>query len=441
MIKVGGDLDRARLRGAVSADEVISPTCDEFLVADPQEGFSARNFFIQTAKLAPFSDIVIYAEDGIYDRDILEVAKKVVSAQHDWRVRHYPDHEKAQFSTFLLLDRFQEVEEKCPGLVAIDGHGQMTGQVIDLFQRERFEMCDMSQASEISTNVWQGPTPEYLLRPGPCRFAHDGMFDLLIEASDVANMPDRRHLVQLEKQIGNGLLRLEIPSSGSVAPPSDDSGDIDDLVNTLRWVYYLANPDEPEHTTDVDGDIPMVSLQKKPRKILIHCPDGYTESSLFAIAYFMFSEGVPAHEAWLKLHCEKNRNFFAYPSDVIYLSSAQTRLLQESPKAPSLSLAHCPDPEWFKLCDGSLPSRILPYMYLGNLSHANNPQLLWALGIRRILSIGESVTWSDSDVAKFGPENILRITRVQDNGIDPLTQELNRCLEFIRESLYPGIEL
>ncbi|EDN06074.1 predicted protein [Histoplasma mississippiense (nom. inval.)] len=81
--------------------------------------------------------------------------------------------------------------------------------------------------------------------------------------------------------------------------------------------------------------------------------------------------------------------------------------------------------------DESLPSRILPYMYLGNLTHANNPELLRNLGIRRILSIGESVSWRPSETGKWDPENLMMINEVQDNGIDPLTQQFDRCLQFI----------
>jgi dual specificity MAP kinase phosphatase len=83
--------------------------------------------------------------------------------------------------------------------------------------------------------------------------------------------------------------------------------------------------------------------------------------------------------------------------------------------------------------DGSLPSRILPYLYLGNLHHANNPQLLTELGIKRVLSIGEPVSWSDAERAEWGPENLMYIDNVQDNGIDPLWEEIDRCLEFIGE--------
>lgn len=292
----------------------------------------------------------------------------------------------------------------------------------------------MSRASEISTNVWQGPTPDYLVRLGQCDSLQDDTFDLLVETSEIGNIPGPRLLAQVDKQLENGPQRLEFPASGSFITPPDGSRDVEDFVNTIRWIYYLANPDEPENPKDVDGDIAMATLAKKPRKILMHCPDGYTESSLLTIAYFMFAEGVPAHEAWIRLHCEKNRNFFAYPCDVTFLRSIQGRLLQESPAAQSLNLSYMLDPIWFKRCDGSLPSRVLPYMYLGNLNHANNPQMLWALGIRRILSIGEPVTWSEVEEDKFGAENKVLVTNVQDNGIDPLSQEFNQCLEFIRES-------
>ena len=305
-----------------------------------------------------------------------------------------------------------------------------------LVQWERFEMCDMTRASEISVNVWQGPTPDHLLRLGSRELSQDYMFDLLVETSEIASMPGPRVLAQVEKELENGPQRIDFPASGSFIAPSDGTRDVEDFVSMLRWIYYLAHPDEPENATDVDGDIAMATLPKRRRKILIHCPDGYTESSLLAIAYFMFAEGVPAHEAWLKLHCNKNRNFFAYPCDVTFLRSIQGHILQESPVVqslngnPSLML----DPAWFKRCDGSLPSRILPYMYLGNLNHANNPEMLWKLGIRRILSVGEPVTWCEVDENKFGTENKLLVTGVQDNGIDPLSQEFDQCLEFIRES-------
>jgi dual specificity MAP kinase phosphatase len=294
-------------------------------------------------------------------------------------------------------------------------------------------MCDMAKASEISNNVWLGPSPDVLLSPGE-NGQPEPEFDVLIEASDLASLPGPRVLQKVTQQLGSSSvqrLMVQFPSSGSIIPPSDHNRDVDDFVNTIRWIYYLANPEETDTETDTDGDVPMASSRKEPRKILIHCADGYTESSLLAVAYFMFAEGVPVHEAWLRLHREKGRNFFAYPSDVTLLRTIQLRLLQESPAAQGLNVFCISDPVWLDRMDGSLPSRILPYMYLGNLAHANNPQLLWALGIRRILSIGEPVTWDETELEQWGDENLMYIDQVQDNGIDPLTQEFDRCLSFI----------
>jgi dual specificity MAP kinase phosphatase len=70
-------------------------------------------------------------------------------------------------------------------------------------------------------------------------------------------------------------------------------------------------------------------------------------------------------------------------------------------------------------------------MYLGNLGHANNPELLRALGITQILSVGEIAMWREGDLEKWGKENVCVVQGVQDNGIDPLTEEFARCLEFI----------
>lgn len=306
-----------------------------------------------------------------------------------------------------------------------------------IVQWERLEMCEMSRASEFSPNVWQGPTPDFLLRPGSCDPTPGDKFDLLVETSDHASIPGPRYLARLNKQLNEGPQRLEFPSSGSILLPAGENREVDDLVNTIRWIYYLANPEGPPHQMDSDGDIHMTSHAKGSRRVLMHCPDGYTESSLLVIAYLMFAEGIPAHDAWLRLHRDKKRNFFAYPSDVTFLNNVEPRLLRESPATRSHHLTLSPVPAWFDHCDGSLPSRILPYMYLGNLAHANNPEMLWQLGIRRVLSIGESVTWDESEITKIGAENIMHITRVQDNGIDPLTQEFDRCLEFIRE--YPSV--
>jgi dual specificity MAP kinase phosphatase len=93
------------------------------------------------------------------------------------------------------------------------------------------------------------------------------------------------------------------------------------------------------------------------------------------------------------------------------------------------------EPPWFAGLDGSFPSRITDCMYLGNLTHANNPSLLKALGITQILSVGETAMWRDGELEEWGTDNVCLVQGVQDNGIDPLTNEFERCLDFIGKSL------
>ena len=74
-------------------------------------------------------------------------------------------------------------------------------------------------------------------------------------------------------------------------------------------------------------------------------------------------------------------------------------------------------------------------MYLGNLGHANNPSLLRELNIGQILSVGEPISWLREVVDSWPKDNLLFVDKVQDNGVDPLTEEFGRCLEFIGEFL------
>ena len=109
IVKLGGDLTKARIKGAVSPSEVISPS-SHFLMADPPEGFSVRNFQIQTAKLATLSDIVIYGEDGHSQSEMLALAEDFAMAQHEWRLKNDPAYERPAYNTFVLTSKFQMIK-------------------------------------------------------------------------------------------------------------------------------------------------------------------------------------------------------------------------------------------------------------------------------------------------------------------------------------------
>jgi dual specificity MAP kinase phosphatase len=256
--------------------------------------------------------------------------------------------------------------------------------------------------------------------------------------------------------------------------PTWSHTEVDGLLNLCKWIWDISHgsstvEDEMSSSAgtvlstasvDSDGDTIMSPVDSRPpMKILIHCPDGYTESSLLALTYTMYAHYLPVATAWISLHKDRGRNFFAYATDVALLTAIQPRILASSPsrkiESPAcdnpLKIDVPEDPEWLTKFDGSLPSRVLPYMYLGNLNHANNPGLLGELGIGRIVSVGERVSWADSNTSSSTSLNSLSevdkmsvnngfefvvVENVQDNGVDGLSVEFERCLEFIGRLLF-----
>ncbi|KAI1278668.1 hypothetical protein F5Y07DRAFT_66385 [Xylaria sp. FL0933] len=436
LVKADGNLCESRLKGAIAPQEFLRPGVEgDFIEMDPKEGFSVRNFHIQTAKTAATSDIIVYGHDT---QAVRMMGWKIASAQAKWREKHRGHAPKLpEYNTFICGAPFVEFEKKHGDVVAVSSSGVLTGAVLDFFYQERREMYAMTKATEISKNVWLGPTPE----PGN---EEEKQYDILIECSDLGRLNPAALQAIAERPYEAKCHDLDFPSSGSIPAPTWSHAQADGILDTCHWIWHLAHGTLPaDADTDLDGDVNMSDTfgipgrdDLRPRKILIHCADGYTESTMLAIAYFSYSTGRSVADAWLHLHTVMKRNFFAYPTDVSLLTSLAPRLLRESPVCINKDLSEITamvqnEPKWFASLDGSLPSRVLDYMYLGNLGHANNPDLLKALGITQILSVGETAMWRDGELEEWGPDNVLVIQGVQDNGIDPLTDEFEKCLEFI----------
>lgn len=328
---------------------------------------------------------------------------------------------------------FSEFEEIFPEIVTIDSKGMLTGKVVDFCHWERMEMRSMSKATEISKNVWLGPTADAQMGES------ESKWDVLIETCDLAAIPRLGILKGLLYTLDQSHepLFLEFPGSGSFSPMRWSKFDSDSLIHMCNWIYTVANGTLTEkESKDPDGDYQMSGTQRKPRRILIHCVDGYTETSLLALAYVMYCEVLSVPEAWVSLHTTKKRNFYAYERDLSFLRYAESDLLERAARnqgkeSPVRNPASTPP--WIYRMDGSLPSRILTYMYLGNLFHANNCGLLQALGIKRVLSIGEEVSWTKDERQSFGKDKVMLLRDLQDNGCDPLECQFRRCLEFIGE--------
>jgi dual specificity MAP kinase phosphatase len=110
IVKAGGDLSKARLKGAIAPDEVLAPTGNRDAVfhdMDPRDGFSVRNFQIQVAKMATLSDIIVYREDSTKEEELHAIAHKLAKAQKRYREKCIETGlQVEEYSTFVVSSMF-----------------------------------------------------------------------------------------------------------------------------------------------------------------------------------------------------------------------------------------------------------------------------------------------------------------------------------------------
>nr|CAG8550662.1 4254_t:CDS:2 [Entrophospora candida] len=395
-----------------------------FLKVADGEGINLRNFKIQVAKYATISDIIVYGEDGL-NENVLKVAKQVAWAQQILREQRSIG---INYETFVILDPFSVFEKDFLNVVAIDNKGIWRNK-INFPEQEREEMRILTAASEISPNVWLGNTQDVPisteLDPADSAISliddNPHHFCICIEAHDLGEMPDKETLQRLTEGLSTipksrpisikDIIHVDCMSSavGCNSTASYDSL-ITKLLDLCEFISEKANNDD--------------------RKILIHCADGYTETSLLALTYLMYNETLRLPQAYLRL--QKTRSFFVYPSDVTTLLNIEKRVLERKKVSQDerINIEISNKFSWFysSQFEGSFPSRILPFLYLGNLSHACNAGMLKALGITHVLSVGE-------DARLDGKEfDVLYLGNLYDDGIDSLWNHLDLCVNFIENA-------
>lgn len=502
LIKVGDvDNKHGSLVGSVTPEEILEKTQDNedtfepnFLFLDPDEGISLRNFYIQVAKWACISDIVVYSpnfncndDGGNVHKLVVELAKTIVDAQKNYRTQHPYIPE---FKTFLVDDNMDQVMDIAPHIVAVppskcnydEDELRLKNWDSNFLFHERVEMSMMSSASPIGgdegSSVWLGNTSDFETF---VEYYHRGEFEnnndavdydqknwaTFVECFDGAQLPSIDVLYQyikeastiLDKQIkGESCeknltpLSIQFPCSGALSLTCCSDDDFFAIVALCHLLYLRSNVTHKQNN--------------KKAGILLYCNDGYTETSLLALAYLIYSNGLSTPQAWIDLHVKYGRPFFCFPCDVVLLIALGPILRKFSPALIGLNEStntilsgeKCTagtdidndnnndnNESWFSKLDGSLPSRILPHMYLGSLIHAENPDLLVKLGIKRILSVGETLSWMNYESStNFGEgkiyENpysginqVMYMDNIQDDGVDALMDSLTSCLDFLDE--------
>ncbi|KAJ1032515.1 hypothetical protein NDA16_000538 [Ustilago loliicola] len=375
-------------------------------------------------------------------------------------------------------------------------------------------------------------------------------------ADDHATDPSERGPLYLE---ASRVVHLQIETSGAF--DNQKLQTVKEIVDACMWIHSHASGSDTS----------------RPRRVLLHCNDGYTETSVLALAYLMYARELSLPEAYLDLQLRADRSFFVYESDVVILETIDREFQQRRALAScqaaqkrqdasadarrsrhaaskslggslsgdkrsaelrrmSLSVAashnsarpvgnglvysaesgkrstlathspaemgggicrtSTPTPQkcrpnqadmidtveavdkhaWFDRSrfDGSFPSRILPFLYLGNLSHASNVGMLRELGITHLVSVGETALAPPASIsAKVNPTrkdqgrsryqkastkaalaedpltvpsctyqtqgiNVLNVRNVSDDGIDSLRGTMREAVQFIEAARLSG---
>ncbi|KAI9247910.1 hypothetical protein EDC94DRAFT_664412 [Helicostylum pulchrum] len=453
----------ARLIDSVLPHHVLD---QQGLFLNPADvSINLRNFQYQVARFAMVSDIVCYGK-GAH-----KVAKVLVEAQRksfDSRLKQLEGvtriagkravlhANRIKYKTIVIEDEFSVFEHMHPDLVWLDSNG-ITVTHQDFWQLENQEMKSMSKSTEITHGVWMGNTDDV-----PVSFLQQDLvenpnqFAICIEAHDLADMPLPSTLTLARERLNDTQVELIHIDVYATAVPQQ-SEEFDSFFQRLLGLLKF-----------------MQDQVELGRRVLIHCSDGYTETSLLGLCWVMFFQKVSLPEAYLYL--QQQRSFFVYALDLSALRKIEIGLrtqgdvLEPEPKRmkqvvqdessdecwdemeqqvmattskqgsiyKQLDLAPSVDElrsfPWFysDRFEGSFPSRILDFLYLGNLNHATNPEMLKALKVSHVVSVGEHAGLNQGDF------ELLYLDNLYDDGIDSIKTRLDQVLDFVESARLQG---
>lgn len=450
---------------------------------DPPIGVSSRNFDLQTSKWAMLSDVIVYCFNDDHqlvcedrkDCCCESLARLIVLAQ----LRMCIDHDTSHFKTSILLQpdlagltKRNLLASAIAGSKDQENHHPNLQEVTDwnsnYYYKEKLEILKMSAATPVTSDLWFGNVSDFnssksdkiafinnrnyydadntvvtLTKSSNESLVHSARCDwkIFISCHEGAEFPE-------VPATSDKNVLLHFPSSGSLRLGDVSLAHLKKLLKLCQWLYR------------------KVYLEHVPA--LIFCADGYTELSLLGGCFLIYSQGIPLDNALLRLHTEQKRPFFLFKNDYQLLEKLAPLLIEFSPasdpQSASSNFNHAESKiisvllrrelktdtlplECLKHSFGSLPSRILQYLYLGSLVHANNFELIEALGITRIVSVGEDIEWVEAlgYTVKASEPNyeilkvccpdmtieIMRINNLNDDGIGSINGTLHSALDFI----------
>ncbi|CAO3652123.1 unnamed protein product [Cunninghamella echinulata] len=323
----------------------ISSSPPQFKTLSKQEnqGIHLRQFKIQPYRYASISDIFIYGGNSSsngsnhHQQKLLDIAKKFAQAHYYLYHQRQLHHEKLRktggkraivnanqlvYRTFIITDGVDTFEKKYPELVWYSSNGMLMND-FSFLDRERIEMQKITSCTEITKNIWVGNTQDAPMSTDTDDLMGEddelqqqqnnddednpNQFSVCIECHDLADMPSPS-ILTLAKETLNELAPNELPSdiihldmysTASNIMTTEISHDqlnqfLSDFIHLLQFMEDL--------------------VQVYDRRILLHCSDGYTESSILALSWIMFHQKISLPEAYI--YFQEKRNFFIISTDV-----------------------------------------------------------------------------------------------------------------------------
>ncbi|CCH61680.1 hypothetical protein TBLA_0F01370 [Henningerozyma blattae CBS 6284] len=275
-------------------------------------------------------------------------------------------------------------------------------------------------------------------------------WDITIECT-VANQQEQNNSNILDSEFDETKSKLKFPGAGSFTLGGLNKTRIENILKYCQFLY-ISNMSN--------------------KKILVYCRDGYTESSFLIIAFLIFKYSLSLTRAILTLH-DLNRQLFLYPGDIQVLGHIEPILHDNSPlnqkqqlidinadnnlatklnieissnNFTEIFLTKLPS-NYARLMNikGPLPSKILPFLYLGSLHNIIYPDILRSLNITHLINIGSLPPWLNrtnkntnkqkytTSIESYEQYNIkiLCLHDLLDNGEMSITGYFDQLIEFI----------
>ncbi|KAI8981676.1 hypothetical protein BDF20DRAFT_834368 [Mycotypha africana] len=602
----------ARLVDSVLPEQLIHLDSEEFINNNPNSNSRAakrdisslinlRNFQNQIARFSTLCDLILYGHNANNLAVKMAHAQRKLFQQRADQLNHVAkvagkravlQANHIEYKIIVLEDtNFWIFEQSYPEYVLYNSDGILL-QKRDLYELESNEMREMSKASEITPNVWLGNTQDVPIVSTQDIVLSDATSNSIHIDHDSGIEQDHKNTTHDNSEGDDDIFQDTNPHKFTICIDAHDLADMplpstlilasetlnDDIKpEIIHFDTYGSNIPEEEFDTFYSRLIHLLAFiheqaDKKNRRILIHCPDGYTETSILGLTWIMYRENLSLPEAYLYL--QRLRSFFVYATDLKTLRQIEKLLFegremlepqtkrkksnmvaeddedtsntavlkqlkigyadehkgsdtnkgkksfardgdaqmketddQEAVEEASIQRSKMTSPPtidgasikesrvkqsdtflnlvsnnnsssassntatselmntlssaideksqefitksavyakvqlsptkeeeerypWFfsPRFEGSFPSKILPFLYLGNLNHATNPSMLKALNITHVVSVGEN---ANLDTENF---RLLYLDNLYDDGIDSIETRLEEVIQFVENA-------